>query len=267
VYKRWLQLREKVTKDVLNEVRTPNSLSFLEFNDKEVCTNSDLQHQYYILHPTIQDQQNQPKIVSEKPPPISSIGVGEHSGIGNTHSIHRKHSIISIRSIAHSITSKVSQSMSHIDSVIASSASWRSSLIYAGSISSSGVSNANSSRIHLSTVEHHAWNELVEESQFATACPEFEEISLKSRICCRFAPLWTGLEQCKVCGFTETHRLARESNTCSHISDLSLFLDRFGNSQLHHAAAVGNTRRMVYLMSILLSFSLETALEKVSFMS
>ena len=168
--------------------------------------------------------------------------------------------IENIRKMPRSIHSKMSHCLSHIESVISTSNSWRSSLIDAMSLSSSFRSDENSARtpscdVELTMEEYRTWDELVDQSKFASTLQthtEDDAISLISRPCCMF---FENDEEkrtlCKVCGFSEAHALARNSWSDDGAIINCSALDRFGNTPLHHAAAAGNLKRVTQLMGLI----------------
>ncbi|KUJ23968.1 uncharacterized protein LY89DRAFT_679232, partial [Mollisia scopiformis] len=77
--------------------------------------------------------------------------------------------------------------------------------------------------------------------------------SLHHRPCCSFfegQSLTPENKTCHECGYSQAHHLARFSLS----DDLDLIdtrlQDAFGNTPLHHAAAAGNTLRVIQLMSM-----------------
>ncbi|PMD38787.1 hypothetical protein L207DRAFT_634785 [Hyaloscypha variabilis F] len=154
----------------------------------------------------------------------------------------------SVQSLRDSISSGVSWSLSHIEAALSSSTSLRSSFVYAMSIASDRIST--SSDVPLSRDEYLSWDELVDESAFPPTSTQHPETSLQRRDCCEFFEKDTFKRTlCDICGFSEMHQLAR----CSLSDDSGLIdssvLDRFGNTPLHHAAAAGNTVRVLQLIS------------------
>jgi hypothetical protein len=147
------------------------------------------------------------------------------------------------------ISSKLSISLSHVQSVLSATNSWRSSLVYAMSISSGKLSNT--SEVSWSKEEFDSWNELVDESRLVSGSvhlADFKAKSLHDRPCCVFFE--KDLEKrtmCTVCGFSESHQLARFSMSDDLGPIDPAVKDRFGNSPLHHAASAGNTARVVQL--------------------
>jgi hypothetical protein len=116
------------------------------------------------------------------------------------------------------------------------------------SIASDRIST--SSDVPLSRDEYLSWDELMDESMFPPTSTQHPEISLQRRPCCEFFEKDTFKRTlCDICGFSEMHQLAR----CSLSDDSGLIdstvLDRFGNTPLHHAAAAGNTVRVLQLIS------------------
>jgi hypothetical protein len=167
-------------------------------------------------------------------------------------SIRSIRSIRSMRSIssktARSISdrmSRLSRSFSHVESVLSTTNSWRSSLIYAMSV--------GSGQDHLTRDEYLSWDALVDESRFASKPrnrPEMEAKSLRTRPCCEFFENDLAKRaKCNVCGFSEMHQLARTSMSDDGGLINASIIDRFGNTPLHHAAAAGNSGRVIQLMS------------------
>jgi len=110
-----------------------------------------------------------------------------------------------------------------------------------------------SSQDPLTRDEYLSWDALVDESKFVSKPGdhlELEAKSLRTRPCCEFFE--NDLEKrskCDICGFSEMHHLARTSlSDDGGLIDGSV-IDRFGNTPLHHAAAAGNTARILQLMS------------------
>ena len=85
---------------------------------------------------------------------------------------------------------------------------------------------------------------------FPPTSTQHPQTSLQRRSCCEFFEKDTFKRTlCNICGFSEMHQLARCSlSDDSGLIDSSL-LDRFGHTPLHHAAAVGNTVRVLQLIS------------------
>lgn len=165
------------------------------------------------------------------------------SQLSSIRSIRSRHSIGSIS--ARSMVSRLSKSFSHVESVLSMTNSWRSSLVYAMSIASS--------QDPLTRDECLSWDALVDESKFVSKPGnhlELEAKSLRTRPCCEFFE--NDLEKrskCDICGFSEMHHLARTSlSDDGGLIDGSV-IDRFGNTPLHHAAAAGNTVRILQLIS------------------
>jgi hypothetical protein len=93
----------------------------------------------------------------------------------------------SIRNWRVRLSSKLSRSVSHVSSVLSMTNSWRSSLVYAVSISSDRMSKTR--EVPLTHSEFRSWNEIVDESRLAAATsqyPNHEASSLGSRPCCEF---------------------------------------------------------------------------------
>jgi hypothetical protein len=157
----------------------------------------------------------------------------------------------SIRTMGSRISSKLSISLSHVQSVLSATNSWRSSLVYAMSISSGKLSNT--SEVSWSKEEFDSWNELVDESKLVSGSvhlADFKAKSLHDRPCCAFFE--KDLEKrtmCTVYGFSESHQLAPFSMSDDLGPIDPAVKDRFGNSPLHHAASAGNTARVVQLMT------------------
>ncbi|PMD17839.1 hypothetical protein NA56DRAFT_727881 [Hyaloscypha hepaticicola] len=109
---------------------------------------------------------------------------------------------------------------------------------------------STSSDVPLSRQEYLSWDELVDESMFPPTSTQHPQTSLQRRSCCEFFEKDTFKRTlCNICGFSEMHQLARCSlSDDSGLIDSSL-LDRFGNTPLHHAAAAGNTVRVLQLIS------------------
>jgi ankyrin repeat protein len=173
------------------------------------------------------------------------------TGVGRSHSRLSSIRSSSIRNFSIRLSTRLSRSASHVNSVLSMTNSWRSSLVYAGSISSDRMSKT--SEVPVSHREFLSWNELVDESKLATATsrqhPDYEAASLRNRPCCEFFENDTYKRTlCNVCGFSEMHHLARISLSDDGDSIDSRVLDRFGNIPLHHAAAAGNTARVLQLM-------------------
>ncbi|KAH8602373.1 hypothetical protein B0O99DRAFT_680499 [Bisporella sp. PMI_857] len=161
-----------------------------------------------------------------------------------------KRMVASLRRAPSLLSSKMSHCLSHIESVLSTTNSWRSSLIDAMSLSSDRYSNP--SELHLSREEYRTWDELVDMSKFSSTLgnhTESDAISLKTRPCCEFFE--NDIEKrvlCKVCGFSEAHSLARNSMSDDGSLINCTVVDRFGNTPLHHAAAAGNYRRVLQLL-------------------
>jgi hypothetical protein len=85
---------------------------------------------------------------------------------------------------------------------------------------------------------------LVDESHLASASSIHRDnglISLYIRTCCNFAA------ECNVCGFSRMHHLARL--TSDDGLNATSPLDRFGNSPLHHTAAMGNYTAVMQMVA------------------
>lgn len=174
------------------------------------------------------------------------------SQLSSIRSIRSMRSIasVSVQSISDQV-SRLSRSFSHVESVLSTSNSWRSSLVYAMSIASDRISN--SSQDPLTRDEYLSWDALVDESRFVSKSrqrPDIDAKSLRTRPCCEFFENDAQKRTiCNVCGFSEMHQLARTSLSDDGGLINSSLIDRFGNSPLHHAAAAGNTARVMQLMS------------------
>jgi ankyrin repeat protein len=171
-------------------------------------------------------------------------------------SILRKASSSGFQTVRQSVSSKLSRSLSHVESVISATNSWRSSLIYA--MSSSSRRSQNSTHVNLTCHEYMAWAELVDESkldspdQMPNRPSDYEAISLVSRPCCELL-LAQDHSNCPTCFFSRIHERARTSSfTDGDLFNLcySSSLDRFGNTPFHHAAAAGNYSGVLKLMSL-----------------
>jgi ankyrin repeat protein len=168
-----------------------------------------------------------------------------HSQLSSIRSIRSMRSIGSktARSISDRM-SRLSRSFSDVESVLSTTNSWRSSLIYAMSV--------GSGQDHLTRDEYLSWDALVDESRFASKSrnrPEMEAKSLRTRPCCEFFENdLTKRTKCNVCGFSEMHQLARTSMSDDGGLINASSIDRFGNTPLHHAAAAGNSGRVIQLM-------------------
>jgi len=160
-------------------------------------------------------------------------------------------SIRSTKTMRSRITSKLSVPMSHINSVLSATASWRSSLVYAMSISTGRLSNGSCHSF--SRDEFTSWNELVDESMLESRelqDSDLPAISLIDRPCCSFFEKdKEKRKRCDNCGFSDMHQLARYSMSDDLGMIDCLAVDRFGNLPLHHAAAVGNTIRVNQLIA------------------
>ncbi|KAG9241479.1 hypothetical protein BJ878DRAFT_428047 [Calycina marina] len=173
------------------------------------------------------------------------------------HSLTRRTSE-TMRRVPASIHSKISHCLSHIESVISTTNSWRSSLLDAMSFST--ASEGGSTRgcdMSLTREEYRTWDELIDESHFsksANSSTDEDAISLRTRPCCEFFE--NDVEKrvlCKVCGFSEAHSLARSSMSDDPgLIDVAV-VDRFANTPLHHAAAAANLGRVVQLMKLVSS--------------
>ncbi|KAF4631512.1 hypothetical protein G7Y89_g6615 [Cudoniella acicularis] len=141
-------------------------------------------------------------------------------------------------------------SLRHVGSVL-SSASWRSSIVYADSISSGRPATLNNSP--WTRDEFNSWNEFVDETNlgsFPSLPKDYKVKSLQSRPCCDFVDRDTLLDipNCQICGYSIIHKRARfAAGNFSSIDPSKM--DRFGNTPLHHAAAAGNTAMVLELMS------------------
>ncbi|KAF4637684.1 hypothetical protein G7Y89_g407 [Cudoniella acicularis] len=160
-------------------------------------------------------------------------------------------SSVSVRSLSVRFSKKVSRSLGHVNSVLSMTNSWRSSFLYTSSIASN--SSLNTANHPLSENELASWSELVNDSKLAPELPQYhrvpKEISLYDRPCCQFFHNDTVKRSlCMICGFSEDHQLARNSMSDEDDFIDGFLLDRFGNTPLHHAAAAGNTLRMVQLI-------------------
>ncbi|KAF4624598.1 hypothetical protein G7Y89_g13572 [Cudoniella acicularis] len=172
-------------------------------------------------------------VPQDQPTPESVIG---RAGSGK--------SLASLRTLSTQLSSRLS-SLRHYRSVL-SSVSGRSSMVYAPSVSSGRPSLLTHSP--WARDELNFYNEVVDDPS-STIPPEDEAKSLQTRPCCDFAFLG-GLEEssnCKTCGLSEMHIRARFSGGWAPVDPCRI--DRFGNTALHHAAAVGNTTRVLELMS------------------
>jgi hypothetical protein len=162
---------------------------------------------------------------------------------GITRSNSRASSIggATIRTMSTRISSRLSHSLRHVNSVLSASNSFRSSLVYAASISSGRLSST--SEVPWSRDELNAWNEFVDESALASETiprPDVDAKSLYNRPCCGF---WKSMPSpetrlpCRTCGYSREHYQARYGSMA--LIDCST-TDKFGNTPLHHAAAEGN---------------------------
>ncbi|KAE8442684.1 hypothetical protein EG329_002929 [Mollisiaceae sp. DMI_Dod_QoI] len=142
----------------------------------------------------------------------------------------------SIKSISTRISSQLSRSLRHANSVLSATNSWTSGLAYTSSISTGRFSSTKGR----SLVGHEFvnWDKLEDVSATSNGIFHCPEISLEWRPCCDYFVQMPALGlECATCGTKEVHYLAREVEL-NNIS--SLDGDRFGNTTLHHAAAAGN---------------------------
>lgn len=168
--------------------------------------------------------------------------------------LKRPHSKVSSagssRSFSSRVSSKLSRPFSFVNSVI-SSDSWRSSLIYQMSISSGRLSN---SHLPWSAEELESWHELVDESLLGQSSSALlQEVNLlQHRPCCSFFKKNLA-EQipslCQICGFSPSHFDAQSSYVLDGSLPVWVEVVRFGNNSLHHAAASGNLRNVMELVS------------------
>lgn len=149
----------------------------------------------------------------------------------------------SVRSLSTRISSRLSRSLHHVNSVLSATNSWASGLAYTSSFSTSGRRSSTKTRSSGWENEFLNWDKLEESApglaDKAVHCPE---TSLQSRPCCNyFAQIPSPGAECLICGTKEAHSLARLSKTQNPTYVMSsLDIDRFGNTTLHHAAAAGN---------------------------
>jgi hypothetical protein len=142
----------------------------------------------------------------------------------------------SIRSIGTRISSRLSQSLRHVNSVLSATNSWTSDLAYTSSFSTGRVSSIK--RQSSIGYEFMNWDNLEDTLTFSDEAIHCPEISLDWRPCCNYFGEMPALgTECATCGTKEVHHLAR-SKKGSEIT--SMDIDRFGNTTLHHAAAAGN---------------------------
>jgi hypothetical protein len=173
------------------------------------------------------------------------------TGARRTHSKLSSIRSSSIHSLRVRLSSRLSRSSSHVNSLLSMTNSWKSSLVYAGSVSSDRMSTT--SNLPLTHHEALAFNELVDETKLDKTTsrqhPDFQAASLLNRPCCEFFENDTHKRTlCNVCGFSEMHHIARISLSDDGDWIDSSLLDRFGNTPLHHAAAAGNTARVLQIM-------------------
>lgn len=172
--------------------------------------------------------------------------------IPNQGPISRDASMKSITSLASMKTlSTQLSSLRHVASVV-SSISWSSSILYAPSKSSSRLSNQSYGP--WTREEFKSWNEFIDGAKVESSSgplPMEDEKSLYKRPCCNFGR--NGRVEintpCVSCGFSVMQRRARFNRTQNVTSINASEVDLFGNTPLHHAAAVGNIIRVLELMS------------------
>jgi hypothetical protein len=111
--------------------------------------------------------------------------------------------------------------------------------------------------LHWSRDEFNSWNELVDESRLVPEPVHRSDVDAKSlyhRPCCGFFENDVQKRPvCDICGASMIHKLVRSSmvggpTTCA-------LEDRFGNNLLHHAAAAGNTTRVMHFLFASYPFS------------
>jgi hypothetical protein len=154
----------------------------------------------------------------------------------------------SMRTLSSRVSSTLSLTLSHVQSVLSASNSWRSSLIYAMSTSSGRLSSTQ--ELPWTQDDFDLWNQLIDESLLGLGSIEHsddEAKSLQTRLCCGLKEDGRnsrgGVLICYTCGFADAHLLARSQLWTYSLKDFTT-KDRFGNSSLHHTAAAGNILRV-----------------------
>lgn len=185
-------------------------------------------------------------------PESLSVGMEQPNAQAPPGGLKRSHSTLSsisssssVRRLSIRLSSRTSQSLRHVNSVLSRSNSWRSSILYAKSIATSTNSNP------LSDDEFRAWDDWIDESGLLPRIPQprdYELMSLFDRSCCHFSVESHPLSRCPKCGFAQQHQRARSMLIGDHDKmDTILPLDRFGNTPLHHAAAAGNWKTVLQM--------------------
>lgn len=207
--------------------------------------------QTVVISSTTSEQENAVSSSSSSEP------IPEQGPVSRGPSMRSSTSLASVKTLSTRLSSRLS-SLRHVASVV-SSISWRSSILYAPSGSSGRLSNR--SHVPWTRDDFKSWNEFVDvsmvEASSSGPLPAEDEKSLYTRPCCNFGlqpdnrsgSLETNIP-CVSCGFSIMQRIARFDHTQERTSMNASEVDLFGNTPLHHAAAAGNTTRVLELMSI-----------------
>ncbi|KUJ23873.1 ankyrin [Mollisia scopiformis] len=141
--------------------------------------------------------------------------------------------------IGNRVSSRVSRSLRHANSLMSATNSWISGLTHMSSTSTGRRSTLSQSTTGNEFVN---WDGL-EHSPFSDERLHCPEISFQKRPCCQyFAQIPAPGIECSTCGTKEVHYRARSEE--DYII-ASMDVDKFGNTPLHHAAAVGNLSGIV----------------------
>jgi hypothetical protein len=160
----------------------------------------------------------------------------------------RRVSVASFRTMSTRISSGISSSLRHANSVLSKTNSARSSLLSAMSLSSR--SSSISRNVSISAQEQWIRDMIVDEVSTQPTIIGTRSVntcvrSLHQRPCCKFDVLGIlGDVRCELCGFAAIHELFR--NQCGSedvLGDITT-RDAFGNTPVHHAAAAGNMKRI-----------------------
>jgi hypothetical protein len=133
----------------------------------------------------------------------------EEISLASSRGLKRSHSRLSLVSDSSSVrhlsiwlSSRISQSLHHVNSVLSRNSSIRSSFAYARSFATSTMSNG------MSRDELSIWDELIDKSALDLAPQRAsgdELISLYDRPCCHFVVEDSPGGICITCGFSQTH--------------------------------------------------------------
>jgi ankyrin repeat protein len=154
----------------------------------------------------------------------------------------------SFRTISTHISSRISSSSRHANSVLSMTNSVRWSLVSAMSLSSR--SSSISRNVSISAQEQWIRDMIVDEASIQPTTIGKRSVStymrsLHHRPCCKFNVL--GIlddARCELCGFAAIHELFRIQWGSEDVLGDITTRDTFGNTPLHHAAAAGNLKRI-----------------------